>query len=189
MPCGSQSRLERHRLLHQLARDGSVSAAQVSYVDLGGLFHTTRRQLELHDDFAAAGYLRSAGHGFRSRHPQRQARFGADRLDTVESIRIYDGIAATARRIDVHLRGGHDLDELTLEPVIFRDGQFVTCQPMSEFEDYALPRRWACCRCTFAAFRTGHAAHHLRRQGCASAFQDQLLGHEPGAGGQGAHAG
>lgn len=112
--------------------------ARVSYVDLGGLFHTTRRQLELHDDFTTAGISAVLGMGSAPGIPNVQARYGADRLDTVESIRIYDGIkppppGATTFTYAV----ATILDELTLEPVIYRDGQFVTCQPLSEFEDYA----------------------------------------------------
>ncbi|TLZ69311.1 MAG: NAD-dependent epimerase/dehydratase family protein, partial [Methanobacteriota archaeon] len=37
--------------------------AGTHYIDLGGLFHTTRKQLELHDDFKKAGLLAVLGLG------------------------------------------------------------------------------------------------------------------------------
>lgn len=135
---GSQACLNATVYYTNLAVMAACAAARVSYVDLGGLFHTTRRQLELHDDFAAAGSAAVLGMGSAPGIPNVQAALGAGRLDTVESIRIYDGIkppppgAATFTYAVATI-----LDELTLEPVIYRDGEFVTCQPMSEFEDYA----------------------------------------------------
>ena len=135
---GSQTCLNATVYYTNLAVMAACLNAGTSYVDLGGLFHTTRRQLELHDDFAAAGISAVLGMGSAPGIPNVQARFGADRLDTIDSIRIYDGIkppppgAATFTYAVATI-----LDELTLEPVIFRDGQFVTCQPMSEFENYA----------------------------------------------------
>src|SRR2546428_11725001 len=43
--------------------------AKTHYVDLGGLFHTTRRQLEMHDDFKRAGLLAGPGGRPRPRPP------------------------------------------------------------------------------------------------------------------------
>ena len=135
---GSQSCLNATVYYTNLPVMEACLAAQVSYVDLGGLFHTTRRQLELHDDFAAAGISAVLGMGSAPGIPNVQARFGADRLDRIESIRIYDGIKPPPPGASTFTYAvATILDELTLAPVIFRDGQFVTCQPMSEFEDYA----------------------------------------------------
>ncbi|MBN1317505.1 MAG: saccharopine dehydrogenase NADP-binding domain-containing protein, partial [Anaerolineales bacterium] len=65
--------------------------AGVSYTDMGGLFHTTRKQLELSDRFRQAGISAVLGMGSAPGIPNIQARYAADRLDTIESIRIYDG--------------------------------------------------------------------------------------------------
>ncbi|HET89583.1 MAG TPA: saccharopine dehydrogenase, partial [Chloroflexi bacterium] len=67
-------------------------AAGAHYTDMGGLFHTTRKQLELSDRFAEAGLSAVLGMGSAPGVPNLQARYAADRLDTVEYIRIYDGI-------------------------------------------------------------------------------------------------
>ncbi len=46
-------------------------SAGTHYTDLGGLFHTTRKQLELHPRLPRAGFERCARYGFRSRDTQR----------------------------------------------------------------------------------------------------------------------
>jgi len=57
--------------------------AKTHYLDLGGLFHTTRKQLELHDDFRRAGLLAVLGLGSCPGIANVQARTVADTLDTV----------------------------------------------------------------------------------------------------------
>jgi saccharopine dehydrogenase-like NADP-dependent oxidoreductase len=111
--------------------------AGVHYTDMGGLFHTTRKQLELSDRFAAAGLSAVLGMGSAPGVPNVQARYAADRLDTIEYIRIYDGIKPPPPD-DVRFTYAVPtiVDELTLAPMVYRKGEFVACQPLSEFEDY-----------------------------------------------------
>ena len=121
-----------------LAVMDACMAAHTSYVDLGGLFHTTRKQLELHDAFADAGVSAVLGMGSAPGIPNVQARYAVDRLDTVESICIYDGIQPPPPGSTTFTYAvATILDELTLEPMVFRDGQFLACQPMTEVEEYA----------------------------------------------------
>ena len=100
--------------------------ARVHYTDLGGLFHTTRRQLALSDRFAEAGLSAVLGMGSAPGVPNVQARYAADRLDTVEVIRIYDGIQPPPPD-DVRFTYAVPtiVDELTLAPMVYRDGEFV----------------------------------------------------------------
>ena len=111
--------------------------AGVPYVDMGGLFHTTRKQLELHERFRSAGTSAVLGMGSAPGIPNVQARYAAERLDTIQSIRIYDGIKPPPGD-DVFF--GYAIptiiDELTMAPVVYRDGGFVDCQPLSEAEEY-----------------------------------------------------
>jgi saccharopine dehydrogenase (NAD+, L-lysine-forming) len=111
--------------------------AGVPYTDMGGLFHTTRRQLELSDRFAGVGLSAVLGMGSAPGVPNVQARYAAERLDTVETIRIYDGIKPPPPD-DVRFTYAVPtiVDELTLAPMVYRDGEFVACEPLSEFEDY-----------------------------------------------------
>lgn len=111
--------------------------AGVNYTDMGGLFHTTRKQLAMHDDFVSAGKSAVLGMGSAPGVPNVQARYAADRLDTIESIKIYDGIAPPPPD-DVRFTYAVPtiLDELTVQPMVYRGGEFHACDPMSEFEDY-----------------------------------------------------
>jgi saccharopine dehydrogenase-like NADP-dependent oxidoreductase len=107
------------------------------YTDMGGLFFNTRRQLALHDDFAAAGLTAVLGMGSAPGVPNVQARYAADRLDRVDSIRIYDGILPPPGD---DIRFGYAIptiiDELVMPPMVFRDGKFVEEEPLSGEEDY-----------------------------------------------------
>ncbi|MCR4406474.1 MAG: saccharopine dehydrogenase NADP-binding domain-containing protein [Anaerolineae bacterium] len=111
--------------------------AGVHYTDMGGLFHTTRKQLELSDRFAEAGLSAVLGMGSAPGVPNVQARYAADRLDTIEYIRIYDGIKPPPPG-DVRFTYAVPtiVDELTLPPMVYRDGEFLACEPLSEFENY-----------------------------------------------------
>jgi len=111
--------------------------AGVPYTDMGGLFHTTRQQLELDDHFAEAELSAVLGMGSAPGVPNVQARYAADRLDTIEYIRIYDGIKPPPPdAVRFTYAVPTILDELTLPPMVYRDGEFVACEPLSEFEDY-----------------------------------------------------
>ncbi|RME43465.1 MAG: hypothetical protein D6796_13060 [Caldilineae bacterium] len=111
--------------------------AGVPYTDLGGLFHTTRKQLALHDRFAERGISAVLGVGSAPGIPNVQARYAADRLDTIEYIRIYDGIKPPAPD-DMRFTYAVPtiLDEMSLSPVVYREGEFVSVPPLTGFEDY-----------------------------------------------------
>lgn len=119
--------------------------AGVHYTDMGGLFHTTRKQLELGERFAEAGLSAVLGMGSAPGVPNVQARYATDRLDTVESIRIYDGIkppppddaaSSHVRSVRFTYAVPTIIDELTQPPMVYREGEFIAREPLSEFEDY-----------------------------------------------------
>lgn len=111
--------------------------AGVHYTDMGGLFHTTLKQLKFHDRFANAGISAVLGMGSAPGIPNIQSRYAADRLDSIEYIRIYDGIKPPPSD-DVRFTYAVPtiLDELTLEPMVFEEGEFVAQEPLTGFEDY-----------------------------------------------------
>jgi saccharopine dehydrogenase-like NADP-dependent oxidoreductase len=111
--------------------------ARTHYTDMGGLFHTTRKQLELHERFAAAGVSAVLGMGSAPGIPNIQARYAADRLDTIDYIRIYDGIKPPPPD-DVNFTYAVPtiVDEMTMPPMLFRNGEFMESEPLAEFEDY-----------------------------------------------------
>ena len=111
--------------------------AGVHYTDMGGLFHITRKQLDLHERFSAAGISAVLCMGSAPGIPNLQARYAADRLDTIESIRIFDGIKPPAPDDERFSYAVPTIiDELTVEPMVFEKGEFVAKPPLSEFEDY-----------------------------------------------------
>ena len=111
--------------------------AGVPYTDLGGLFYNTRKQLALSDRWAEAGVSAVLCMGSAPGVPNLQARYAADRLDTIEYIRIYDGIKPPPPdSLNFSYAVPTIIDELTMEPMVYRDGEFVACEPLSEFEDY-----------------------------------------------------
>ena len=111
------------------------------YVDLGGLFHTTRRQLRLRRRVPPRGAPGRARHGQRARHHQRD---GPRRPPTswtrVRAIRVYNG-GTDFTRYDAPLAFGFSpdtvLDELTLPPMVFTRGRFQADAPLSGGEDFA----------------------------------------------------
>jgi saccharopine dehydrogenase (NAD+, L-lysine-forming) len=69
--------------------------------------------------------------------PNILARYAADRLDTIETIKIYDGIMPPPPEQKKFTYAVPTIiDEMTLMPMVFRDGEFIECEPLTEFEDY-----------------------------------------------------
>jgi saccharopine dehydrogenase-like NADP-dependent oxidoreductase len=111
--------------------------AGAHYTDMGGLFHTTWKQLELNDRFAAAGLSAVLGMGSAPGIPNIQSRYAADRLDTIKSVKIFDGIKPPPPD-DVRFTYAVPtiVDELTVEPMVFENGEFVAKEPLTGFEDF-----------------------------------------------------
>ena len=72
-------------VMHAAARSG------VHYTDMGGLFHVTRQQLELDAEFGAAGVTAVISMGGAPGVTNILARYGADRLDTIEEVQALCG--------------------------------------------------------------------------------------------------
>lgn len=111
--------------------------AGVHYTDMGGLFFGTREQLKLHDRYAAGDVSAVLCMGSAPGVPNIQARYAADRLDTIESIKIYDGIKPPpADDLRFSYAVPTIVDEITVQPMVFENGEFVSKEPLSGFEDY-----------------------------------------------------
>jgi len=65
--------------------------ARTHYLDLGGLFHTTKKQLELDAEFKKAGVTAVVGMGAVPGISNIMARWAVDHLDSVDTIRVRDG--------------------------------------------------------------------------------------------------
>jgi saccharopine dehydrogenase-like NADP-dependent oxidoreductase len=121
-----------------LAAMEAALRAECHYLDLGGLFHTTRRQLRLDRKFRDASLLALLGMGSAPGVSNVLARAGADPLPRVHAIRVYNG-GADFTRYQAPLAFGFSpatvLDELTLPPMVFTNGRFRAAPPRSGAEE------------------------------------------------------
>ncbi len=101
-------------------------AAGCHYADLGGLFHVTLAQLELHDRFREAGLSAVLGIGSAPGLTNVLAALGAARLDRVDAIDMVDGavdLSADGGAFGVPYSVDTILDEFTLPAMVFEDGE------------------------------------------------------------------
>jgi len=115
-------------------------ASGVPYIDLGGLFHMTRRQLELHTQFERQGVTAILGLGSCPGVANVQAGWLAGKLESVDSVRIYNG---STQDEEESLAAPYAiqtiLDELSMPAMIFRDRQFQDRPPLGEEEYFTFP--------------------------------------------------
>jgi Saccharopine dehydrogenase NADP binding domain len=107
--------------------------ADCDYIDLGGLYHVTLRQLELGERFARAGRLALLGMGSSPGKTNLMAARAASELDGVEAIDVVAGgrdFAPTSGFSPPYALATL-LDELTLAPVVLRDGRPVEIEPLT----------------------------------------------------------
>jgi saccharopine dehydrogenase (NAD+, L-lysine-forming) len=112
------------------------------YADLGGLFHTTREQLKLHDRFAGAGVSAVLGIGSAPGLTNVLAKLGADRLDAVTSIDMVDGavdLSADGGAFGVPYSVDTVLDEFTMPAMVFEDGALKEVPAASGVIDWDFP--------------------------------------------------
>jgi lysine 6-dehydrogenase len=118
--------------------------AKCHYNDLGGLFHTTLKQLELFDEFKKAGIIAVLGIGSAPGITNVLAAYGCDRLDEVETVRC---LCANANFTDMK---GIDvfvppytiktvMEEFSEPTVQFIDGEYKTLPAMSGIEQIVFP--------------------------------------------------
>jgi saccharopine dehydrogenase-like NADP-dependent oxidoreductase len=106
------------------------------YVDLGGLFHITRRQLALHDRFVAAGLTAVLGAGAAPGITNVLAWHAAAPLDRVEEIHtLVAGTDRTRYRFLPALPVSYSLKTILAEfsrpPAVFTRGRFAFVAPMA----------------------------------------------------------
>lgn len=111
-------------------------AVGAHYIDLGGLFHMTRRQLELDARFRTAGLLALVGMGAAPGITNLLARQGCESLEEVREIHLrVAGVDRTRYRVQPALAVSYSLqtvlEEFSLEPAVFRKGEFAFVPPMS----------------------------------------------------------
>jgi saccharopine dehydrogenase (NAD+, L-lysine-forming) len=109
---------------------------------LGGLFHTTKRQLELDSEFKKAGITAIVGMGGVPGVSNVMARWAVDRLDSVDTIHIRDGwrdFTANAPRFVVTWSIQTLTDEFKQNAMIFENGVYKEVSPLTMAETVVLP--------------------------------------------------
>src|SRR5215216_6101498 len=112
------------------------------YVDLGGLFHTTRRQLALHERFVAAGVTAVIGMGGSPGVTNVLAALAAGDLAVVEEVEVRLGVAdfaPSSAPVPVPYAIQTILDEFAVPAMAFLDGRLVEVPAMSEQEELDFP--------------------------------------------------
>jgi saccharopine dehydrogenase-like NADP-dependent oxidoreductase len=118
-------------------------AARVNYLDLGGLYHMTKKQFALDREFRRIGKLAIAGMGGAPGITNVMARALADPLVRVESIRVYNAGADRQKYespVAYTFSIATILDELTMPPVAFEKGRYVEKPMLSDPEPGKFPQ-------------------------------------------------
>ena len=109
--------------------------AGADYVDLGGLFHMTRRQLELDDDFRAAGRTAILGLGSAPGKTNLLARLAVERVGgrpvAMEIWAATRDPAADGHPFPAPYSVRTLLDELSMSPMVLRAGRLSETEPLS----------------------------------------------------------
>lgn len=120
--------------------------AGVDYIDLGGLYHETLKQLEYHKDFEKSGRLAILGMGSTPGTTNVMAAYGAAEMDRVKEIVIYCAGDELKKPEDYHpffppYMLDTILDEYTMDAIVFRNGKIETTAPISvdETVDFGPP--------------------------------------------------
>ncbi len=112
--------------------------ARANYMDLSSV---PQQQLPLDGRFRKADLTALLGGGEDPGLANVLAREGADRLDTVESIKIRDGDTASSRDTPLPIVWSPEtfLDEVFTDGLYFEDGKIVKVPPLSGREVYPFP--------------------------------------------------
>lgn len=116
--------------------------AGVDYLDFGGLFHITRKQLEHDAEFRDAGRLAIPGFGQVPGISNVLARAAVDGLARVDGLVIRDAwkdLTAGGPPLVFTWSPSTFLDEMMLPAIAWVDGAYREFPPMSDPEEYTFP--------------------------------------------------
>lgn len=116
-------------------------AAGCDYLDLGGLYHTTRKQLALHDRFEQAGLVGILGCGKAPGITNVLAAWGAPRFDRLEVVHLRSGRKELEPATGIKFPYSPQtlFDELTLKPVVLEGGKLREIEPLGRKETVRHP--------------------------------------------------
>ena len=114
--------------------------AGTHYLDLGGMFHITKRQLDLDGRFREAGLTAVLCMGACPGLSNVLAARGAERLDQTQEVHIRVGSRRGTDFEGFNLSPRTLLDEFTKSPVIYANGQYEELPPLSGWGKHLLPQ-------------------------------------------------
>lgn len=114
--------------------------AGVHYVDLGGLFYWTRRQLKLHQSFERAGLTAVLGMGCAPGITNVLTHAAIEQLGSAKSVKIRVGTKDFNPEPGFPYSAQTILEELTLNPWIVERGKFRTVKPRTGWELMKFPK-------------------------------------------------
>lgn len=127
--------------LNLLVMEAAIKAG-VHYVDLGGLYHMTKKQLGLDKQAKDAGVCCILGMGSSPGIMNVMGVYAASILDTVETMRLRSASTA-ANDTNADLTPSFSirtiLDEFTIPPIILRDGKIQEIEPLTQKESFNMP--------------------------------------------------
>ena len=127
--------------------------ARSHYLDLGGMFHTTRRQLALSAEFAAAGLTAVLGMGAAPGLTNVLSRAACDELDTVERIELSFAVSAAGAPSLPAFAPPYSMrtimQEFSEESVQFIDGEFSTQPALAGRRRISFPEPIGAVDCVF----------------------------------------
>ncbi|MDJ0271402.1 MAG: saccharopine dehydrogenase C-terminal domain-containing protein [Candidatus Caldarchaeum sp.] len=115
--------------------------AGVHYVDHGGLYHVTLKQLELDGLFKSKNLTALVGMGAQPGLTNLVAKHASEQLDEMRAVYIRDGSVDLTENPPLFTWSPLTLfDEMTLDAVVLRNGQLVSVPPLSLMERVEFPQ-------------------------------------------------
>lgn len=121
----------------------ACAEAGVNYLDLGGMFHTTIKQLRLNGKFKKNGLIAIPGMGSSPGITNVLAAYGAKKMDKVRTIDIsFADKDYTKYNTPIVLPYSilTLFDEFSDKPVIFKNGKFEAVEPLTGAEEKSFPK-------------------------------------------------
>ncbi len=114
----------------------------IHYLDLGGLYHTTLKQLDLNARAKDAGITCILGMGSSPGTMNVLAGYGASKMTKISKVNLRSGSAVVSKPSEV-FQSPYSirtvLDEFTLPPIILQNGEIREVPPLSGKERFVLP--------------------------------------------------
>ncbi len=117
-------------------------AAGIHYLDLGGLYHMTRKQLELDRSAKDANVTCVLGMGSTPGTMNVMGTYVASNMDKIETMKLRSGSAVVqpgAENFQAPYAIRTILDEFTFPPIVLRDGKIQEVPALSGKESFTLP--------------------------------------------------